>query len=88
MGRVADFHGLRHTFVSNLANSGVHPKTAQTLARHSTIGLTMDRYTHVVVEDTVRAVAELPDLNAAMEAKPATATGTDGKGTGGDCPSH
>jgi len=26
---VADFHALRHTFISNLANSGVHPKTAQ-----------------------------------------------------------
>ena len=45
-GRVADFHALRHTFISNLANAGVHPKTAQTLARHSTITLTMDRYSH------------------------------------------
>ena len=33
-GRVADFHSLRHTFITNLANAGVHPKTAQTLARH------------------------------------------------------
>ena len=39
---MADFHALRHTFVSNLANS----KMAQPLARHSTITLTMDRYTH------------------------------------------
>jgi len=45
-GRYADFHGLRHTFISNLANGGVHPKVAQALARHSTITLTMDRYTH------------------------------------------
>src|SRR5579859_4879360 len=45
-GRVFDFHGLRYTFISNLARGGVHPKTAQHLARHSTIALTMDRYTH------------------------------------------
>ena len=25
-GRVADFHALRHTFITNLAQSGVHPK--------------------------------------------------------------
>ncbi len=50
-GRVFDFHGLRHTFISNLARAGVHPKTAQALARHSTITLTMDRYTHTVRED-------------------------------------
>ena len=36
-GRVADFHALRHTFITNLAAGGVHPKVAQTLARHSTI---------------------------------------------------
>jgi integrase len=42
----ADFHSLRHTFITSLARAGVHPKTAQTLARHSTITLTMDRYSH------------------------------------------
>ena len=34
-GLVADFHSLRHTFISNLARAGVHPKLAQSLARHS-----------------------------------------------------
>ena len=46
-GRVFDFHSLRHQYVSNLAAAGIHPKIAQTLARHSTITLTMDRYTHL-----------------------------------------
>ena len=50
-GRVADFHSLRHTFISNLAASGVHPKVAQQLARHSTITLTMDRYSHLGLID-------------------------------------
>jgi len=49
-GRVADFHSLRHTFITNLANSGVHPKTTQTLARHGSISLTMDNYTHTLSE--------------------------------------
>ncbi len=33
-GRFADFHCLRHTFITNLSLSGVSPKIAQTLARH------------------------------------------------------
>ncbi|MGA2500924.1 MAG: tyrosine-type recombinase/integrase, partial [Tepidisphaeraceae bacterium] len=44
----ADFHALRHTFISNLVAGGVHPKTAQRLARHSVITLTMDRYCHAL----------------------------------------
>ncbi len=46
-GRWADFHALRHSFISGLVNNGVNPKTAKRLARHSTITLTMDRYTHL-----------------------------------------
>ncbi len=61
-GLVADFHALRHTFISNLARGGVHPKTAQALARHSTITLTMDRYSHTLVEEQSAALAALPDL--------------------------
>jgi integrase len=75
-GRVADFHGLRHTFISNLARGGVHPKLAQQLARHSTITLTMDRYSHTLLGDLRGALAALPDLSGpAREA--ARATGTD-----------
>lgn len=43
---VVDFHALRHTFITHLVASGVQPKVAQVLARHSTIVLTMDRYAH------------------------------------------
>ena len=74
-GRVADFHSLRHTTGSLLAASGVHPKVAQSLMRHSTIGLTMDRYTHTLVGQESDAVAGLPDLSA-READAARATGT------------
>jgi integrase len=37
-GRVFDFHATRHSYVTLLAQSGVHPKAAQDLARHSTSG--------------------------------------------------
>ncbi len=79
-GRYADFHALRHTFITNLAGSGVHPKTAQALARHSDINLTMSRYTHSVLEAQSEAVNLLPDLNGEMGARTA-ATGTEGVAT-------
>ncbi len=61
--RLVDFHALRHTFITNLAQGGVHPKTAQALARHSTITLTMDRYSHTGREQEVQALSVLPDLS-------------------------
>jgi integrase len=61
-GRVFDFHALRHTFLTHLAESGVHPKVAQVLARHSTITLTMDRYTHMNALDVAGDLDKLPDL--------------------------
>jgi integrase/recombinase XerD len=80
-GRVFDFHALRHQFISNLARAGAHPKEAQTLARHSTITLTMDRYTHLGMNDMVAALEKLPAIpptGGKSEAVVARATGTDG----------
>ena len=61
-GRYADFHALRKTFITNLSKSGVSPKMAQSLARHSDINLTMNVYTDVVLEDQAVAVELLPQL--------------------------
>jgi integrase len=61
-GVYVDFHSLRHTFISNLARGGVHPSVAQDLARHSDIRLTMNHYTHTVLEDRLTALERLPDL--------------------------
>ena len=61
-GRYVDFHSLRHSFISNLTRSGVSPKIAQSLARHSTIGLTMDTYTHIGLYDERTALDSLPKL--------------------------
>jgi len=75
-GRNVDFHALRHTFISNLASGGVHPKTAQALARHSTITLTMDRYTHQHAGDELAALEVLPDLSQESDEQ-LRATGTE-----------
>ena len=72
---IADFHSLRHTFISNLAACGIHPKLAQQLARHSTIALTMDRYTHLGLIDMNSALESLPNI-AAPESQTMRATGT------------
>jgi len=76
-GRLVDFHALRHTFITNLVNAGVHPRTVQALARHSTISLTMDRYTHLSIAGQTRALEALPDLDAPGMSEAARATGTD-----------
>ena len=59
-----DFHSLRHTFGSLLAASGVHPKIAQELMRHSNINLTMSIYTHAQTSQVEAAVNGLPSLQA------------------------
>jgi hypothetical protein len=44
-GRTVDVHSLRTTFGTYLALSGVTPRVAMELMRHSQIGLTMRVYT-------------------------------------------
>jgi len=61
-GKFADFHGLRHTFITNLGRANVSPKTAQLLARHSDIKLTMQIYTHVAPVEQAAAIRALPGL--------------------------
>ena len=74
-GKYFDFHSLRHQFISGLAAVGIHPKTAQQLARHSTITLTMDNYTHVFRGELDKAVNALPDWHTPTP-ELARATGT------------
>ncbi|MBI1827810.1 MAG: tyrosine-type recombinase/integrase [Planctomycetes bacterium] len=74
-----DFHSLRHSFISNLARSGVHPKIAQDLVGHSDINLTLSRYSHTLVGELADAVDLLPDLTTPeLEVEEQRATGTDG----------
>lgn len=39
-------HVCRHTFCSNMAKSGMNPKTLQYIMGHSDIGVTLNTYTH------------------------------------------
>ena len=55
-GEVLDGHSLRHSYITHLIKSGATPKEAQTLARHSTITLTMDTYAHIEAEDIRKAI--------------------------------
>lgn len=41
---VVDFHALRGSYITALADRGVNPKELQRLARHSDVKLTIDRY--------------------------------------------
>jgi len=59
-GLYADFHSLRHLFITNLQRAGLSPKMAQTLARHSDIRLTLGVYTHVELADQTAAICALP----------------------------
>ncbi len=58
----ADFHCLRHTYITNLATSGIPLVVVKELARHSDIRMTM-KYTHVGLEDQDKAVNQLPKLD-------------------------
>ena len=44
-------HVCRHTFCSNMAKSGMNPKTLQYIMGHSDISVTLNTYTHIKFED-------------------------------------
>lgn len=44
-------HVCRHTYCSNMAKSGIAPKTLQYLMGHSDISVTLNVYTHLGLED-------------------------------------
>jgi integrase len=53
------FHDLRHSHATHLLSAGVHPKIAQERLGHSSIGITLDLYSHVLPgmqEDAVSKV--------------------------------
>jgi integrase len=88
-GGVADFHALRHSYISLLGRAGVSPKVTQTLARHSDIRLTMNVYSHAQIHDLSAAVdgltIKMPGGNRS-EPNELAATGTDGKPAGNSLP--
>ncbi len=55
-------HELRHTYLTLLAEKGVHPKVMQELAGHYSSQITMDVYTHVNMDAKREAVAAVSKL--------------------------
>ena len=66
-GGFADFHALRHTFVSRLVRRGASVKAAQELARHSSPLLTLGRYAHLDLQDHTLALDGLPEMQTRRE---------------------
>lgn len=58
-------HICRHTYCSNMAKAGMNPKTLQYLMGHSDIGVTMNTYTHLGLEDAKEEMIRMEELNAA-----------------------
>ena len=58
-------HVCRHTYCSNMARSGMNPKTLQYLMGHSDIGVTMNTYTHLGLEDAAEELGRIEEMNAA-----------------------
>ncbi len=56
------FHDLRHTNATLLLLAGVHPKIVQERLGHSSIGITLDLYSHVLPAMQSDAVARLNKL--------------------------
>jgi integrase len=51
------FHDLRHTAATRMLGRGIHPKIASEMLGHSSIHVTLDRYSHVTTtmqRDAVR----------------------------------
>lgn len=79
----ADFHALRHSFITIAANSGAKPKIVQDLARHGDIRITMNRYAHTNLQERSQAVANMPML-ALADTIPCLPPCRPGKGAGRD----
>ena len=57
-------HVCRHTYCSNMAKTGINPKSLQYLMGHADIGVTLNTYTHVRFEDAKEELQKLKLVNA------------------------
>lgn len=55
-------HVCRHTFCSNMAKSGMNPKTLQYIMGHSEIGVTLNTYTHLGYEDAEEEMLKVTEI--------------------------
>lgn len=62
-------HICRHTYCSNMAKSGMNPKTLQYLMGHSDIGVTLNTYTHLGEEDAKEEMEKMGLLKSDIRSK-------------------
>lgn len=55
-------HVCRHTYCSNMAKSGMNPKTLQYLMGHADIGVTLNTYTHIGLDDAKEEVQRITEM--------------------------
>lgn len=60
-------HVCRHTYCSNMARAGMNPKTLQYLMGHSDIGVTMNTYTHLGLDDAKNEMIRMEELEQARK---------------------
>ena len=60
-------HVCRHTYCSNMAKAGMNPKTLQYLMGHSDIGVTLNTYTHLGLEDAEGELKRMEELENARK---------------------
>lgn len=60
-------HVCRHTYCSNQARAGMNPKTLQYLMGHSEIGVTMNTYTHLGLDDAKDEMIRMEELEQARK---------------------
>mgnify|MGYP006325694665 CR=1 FL=1 len=60
-------HVCRHTYCSNMAKAGMNPKTLQYLMGHSDIGVTINTYTHLGLDDAKDEMIRLEELEQARK---------------------
>ena len=55
-------HVCRHTCCTNQAEAGMNPKTLQYLMGHSEIGVIINTYTHLGLEDAAEKLKRMQEL--------------------------
>lgn len=60
-------HVCRHTYCSNQAKAGMNPKTLQYLMGHSEIGVTLNTYTHLGLNDAVEELKRMEQVEDARK---------------------
>ena len=67
------FHDLRHGHATIMLLQGVHPKVVSERLGHSSIGITLDIYSHVLPSMQAQAASAFDSLFVASEGSKSTA---------------